>query len=167
MIIRSIRFALFASVLMFAFAAPSRAALNYYLKIEGAKGPAKIVKLIPSGGKLKGSFPIMGGGTYKLSLTNASGAGLPINSTTSATITFTSVITAHETSSGMASGKRQHQPITITKEWGSVSKGTPPQPNLGSVAIGDVNGDGMADIVISVSSADGRINKIEALTIKQ
>lgn len=49
-----------------------------------------------------------------------------------------------DVASGQASGKRQHQPITITKEVDKAST---------RVATGDVNGDGTPDVVVSKNSA--------------
>ena len=51
---------------------------------------------------------------------------------------------SRDAASGQATGKRQHQPITITKEVDKAST---------RVATGDVNGDGRADVAVSKNSA--------------
>jgi hypothetical protein len=66
-----------------------------------------------------------------------------------------SVVAPRDVSTGMASGKRIHKPITITKEWGSREAAAADCTALhaslseagGKLAcVADLDGDGMADV---------------------
>ncbi len=88
------------------------AALNGYLKLESkARGTVTIVKC------MNGSCPVEGlsAGDYMISLCDANGKSIvagsgPIN------LSY-DVKSPRDAASGLATGRRQHKPITITKEW--------------------------------------------------
>lgn len=63
---------------------------------------------------------------------------------TASTSSSSNVQAPRDVAGGQASGKRQHQPITMTKEVDRASA---------RVATGDVNGDGAADVAASKNSA--------------
>ena len=84
------------------------AAADYYLRIEGGKGESRVVHCT-EGSCLVGLAP----GSYTVSMCDAQGKVVPVN----AHLEYT-VVTARESSSGMATGKRMHKPLTLTMELG-------------------------------------------------
>jgi hypothetical protein len=123
---------------LYAFAA------DYYLKISGIKGESARVLRCEKGvcsvdGFASGNFTAAvcdaqgntaPSGEYKLQLTfkpsalreSPSKASQGKVARTGATEGTVDVLSPRDAASGLPTGKRQHQPITITKEWGSNSR---------------------------------------------
>ncbi|HYM20765.1 MAG TPA: type VI secretion system tube protein Hcp [Candidatus Kapabacteria bacterium] len=136
-----------------ATAAQSFAAMDYYLKIEGIKGESKgkstIVRCPDGSCSVDGLAP----GEYTVSLVDANGkAWLPSNfkfecalvcrkaggeqKDAMAAADQKSVQSPRDVATGMATGRRMHQPITITKETDKTSPALfsiiAPENNAGS-----------------------------------
>lgn len=91
----------------------SFAALNSYLQIKGSKGSSQIVSC-PNG---TCTIPSLVADTYTVSVVDAQGKPSSLDTEKYEC----SVITAREAGSGMATGKRQYQPLLIRKEISSAS----------------------------------------------
>lgn len=83
------------------------AALNAYLQIKDAKGSTRIVHVVDGTCTVEGLAP----GTYSLLVCDEKGTIVPSDLELSY-----AVLTAREAGSGMATGRRQHSPIRITKK---------------------------------------------------
>ena len=89
------------------------AAVDAYLKIEGGKGEfKKVVKCVDGACTISDLAP----GEYTVSACAEGGKALSPAEVASHTIT-----SPRDVATGQASGKRQHQPVRITKEWGAAS----------------------------------------------
>lgn len=93
-------------------ASTALAASDYYLKIDGGKGGARIVKC-PNGTCTVTDLAV---GEYSVSVCLADGKAPPADAAASH-----SVVAPRDAASGQATGKRQHQPVRIVKEWGPSS----------------------------------------------
>lgn len=91
-----------------AFAAHS----DYYLKIEGGKGDRRVVPC-PNG---ECTLTDLAPGDY--TLTACTQDGKPLDAESAATYEIKS---PRDVATGQSSGKRQHKPISITKEWSTSS----------------------------------------------
>lgn len=87
------------------FSASSFAALNSYLKITGAKGSSQVVSC-PNGACV---VPTLVADTYTVSVVDAQGAPVAVSSAMSC-----DVKSPRDSASGMATGKRQHKPFTLS-----------------------------------------------------
>lgn len=87
------------------FSASSFAALNSYLKIAGAKGSSQIVSC-PNGACV---VPSLVADTYTIAVVDAQGKPVSASSPMSC-----DVKSPRDSASGMATGKRQYQPIYIS-----------------------------------------------------
>jgi hypothetical protein len=85
------------------------AAADYYLKIEGVKGESRVVRCSDGACVVDQLAP----GSYKVLVCDAQGKVIP----SEARFEYT-VVAPRDRASGMATGKRMHKPMTITKEWG-------------------------------------------------
>jgi len=100
---------LFVLVAAISIASTAQAAADYYLKIEGGKGEKRIVHCVNDACTVTG----LAVGEYTVSVCLENGKA------PAADITATHTISApRDAASGQATGKRQHQSIRITKEWG-------------------------------------------------
>lgn len=119
------------------------AASDYYLKIEGVKGESRIVHC-SDGACVVGQ---LAPGSYRVLVCDAQGKIIP----SEARFEYT-VVAPRDRASGMASGKRMHKPMTITKEWG---RSAAPTNNLSIDEPG-------AQVVIGVDAAavDAAVAKI-------
>lgn len=90
----------------------SFAALNSYLQIKGSKGSSQIVSC-PSGACV---VPSLVTDTYTFSVVDAQGKPVTVSDAMSCDIK-----SPRDSASGLATGKRQHQPISFTKEVSSSS----------------------------------------------
>jgi hypothetical protein len=125
------------------------AAADYYLRIDDVKGKSSVVHCTDGSCLVDGLAP----GSYKVSMCDAQGKAIPAN----AQLQYT-VVTARERSSGLATGKRMHKPLTLTMELGrsaAPAGGTAP-PN--SIAIDEPG----VQVVIGVDAAsvDNAVAKI-------
>ena len=89
------------------------AALNMYLKIEGAKGGTKKIVSCPDG---TCTVSDLAPGDYTVSVCTENGGALAAEDQANHSIT-----SPRDTASGQASGKRMHKPCTITQEWSASS----------------------------------------------
>ncbi len=89
------------------FSASSFAALNSYLKIAGTKGSSQIVSC-PNGACV---VPTLVADTYTFTVVDAQGAPLAVSNAMSC-----DVKSPRDAASGMATGKRQHKPMSFSKE---------------------------------------------------
>ena len=89
------------------------AAVDSYLRIEGGKGDFKKVVKCVNGAC---TFADLAPGEYTVVACAADGKALPPADVASHTIT-----SPRDLATGQASGKRQHQPFRITKEWSASS----------------------------------------------
>jgi hypothetical protein len=89
------------------FSASSFAALNSYLKIEGTKGSSQVVSC-PDGACV---VPTLIADTYTFSVVDAQGKPVTVSSAMSC-----DVKSPRDAASGMATGKRQHKPMSFSKE---------------------------------------------------
>ena len=106
---------LFRSLLAFAacaFASTAFAAHNDYVKIEGAKGAARIVDCSSGTCTVANLAP----GDYTVTACTADGKALDAKAAASHEIK-----SPRDLATGQASGKRMHKPVTITKEWSAAS----------------------------------------------
>ena len=90
-----------------------QAALNGYLKIEW-KAKGTVVTIVKC---MNGSCPVEGlkAGEYMVSLCDAKGKSVVAGPTP---LSFEYEVKApRDAASGLPTGKRQHKPMTITKEW--------------------------------------------------
>ena len=85
------------------------AAVDMYLQIKDTKGEARVVHC-PDGACVIDGLAV---GSYSVLVCDASGKVIPSSLTLDHTI-----VSPRDPSSGMASGKRMHKPITITAEMG-------------------------------------------------
>jgi Type VI secretion system effector, Hcp len=118
----------------------------FYIKIGGLMGPAKGYfnkSIAYHGYNSTVNLPDrLKAGTYNIQFVDASGRSVPMASGTSVLITSKPQNAATNTTSG----KRQHQPITITKEIDKAS------PLSFTIAAGDVDEDGMLDVMMAVKT---------------
>lgn len=89
------------------FSASSFAALNSYLKIEGTKGSSQVVSC-PNGVCV---VPTLIADTYTFSVVDAQGKSVAVSSAMSC-----DVKSPRDAASGLATGKRQHKPMSFSKE---------------------------------------------------
>lgn len=94
------------------FSVSSFAALNSYLQIKGSKGSSQIVSC-PSGACV---VPSLVTDTYTFSVVDAQGKPVTVSDAMSCDIK-----SPRDSASGLATGKRQHQPISFTKDVSSSS----------------------------------------------
>lgn len=85
------------------------AAADYYLKIEGVKGESRIVHCTEGACLVDNLAP----GSYSVLACDARGKVIPAD----LRLEYT-VVTARERASGMATGRRMHQPLTLTMQLG-------------------------------------------------
>ncbi len=125
---------------------------TFYLKIGGLVGPAKgyFNKGIECHGfNTTVNIPDrLKAGTYFIQFVDAGGRAVP--GMTGASVTVTSK--PKDAATGLASGQRMHEPIRITKE---IDKSSP--LNF-TIAPGDVDGDGMLDVMMVVQHSGGAPN---------
>ncbi len=118
-------------------------AVAFYIKIGGLIGPAKgyLNKGIASRGynNMVQIPDRLKAGTYYIQFVDADGRAYP--GMTGSSITITSK-PQNASTSGMVSGKRVHQPISITKQ---IDKSSP--LNF-TIAPADVDEDGMLDVMV-------------------
>jgi hypothetical protein len=81
---------------------------DVYVKVQPVKGAHRVIRC-PDGYCTASN---LAAGRYMVSLSTADG----VDVASDATLSY-NVLTAREAGSGMATGKRQHQPLKITKEW--------------------------------------------------
>ena len=81
---------------------------DVYVKVQPVKGQQRVIRCLDGMCTIGNLAP----GKYMVSLCDASGTDVAAE----AAMTY-SVISPRDAASGMASGKRQHSPMTITKEW--------------------------------------------------
>lgn len=111
----------FAAMFLLALPRSSHAAVDTYLKIEGVKGETRVIRCVDGACSVKD----LAAGKYMISVCDKNG----VDQTVEAALEYR-VMTARERGSGMATGrsarergtgmatgKRQHKPISITKEW--------------------------------------------------
>lgn len=101
------------------FPAIASAAMDMFLKIENAKGEKRVVQMHDGAVMVDG----LAAGKYLVTVCDAAGTTIPSDVTLSYT-----VITARETGSGMATGRRMHKPLAISKQMTRSAAGVPP-PN--------------------------------------
>ncbi|MEY2853786.1 MAG: hypothetical protein RL030_918 [Pseudomonadota bacterium] len=85
------------------------AASDYFLKIEDLKGESRVVHCTDGSCLVDKLAP----GTFKVQISDAQGKVIPSDMR----LEFT-VVTARERGSGLATGKRMHQPLTLTMQLG-------------------------------------------------
>lgn len=126
------------------------AASDYLLEIQGVKGECNGKQFTLTENK-DGSFTATNipGGTYKLVYKPkvvVAGSNSVSTSTTfmqaKVSLTFEAIISPRDAASGLPTGKRQHKPLTITKELDNMS---PPGTTIGEIIVGDLDGDGLAE----------------------
>jgi hypothetical protein len=106
-----LRLSFLAAALSLAASAFAAESVHLYLKLTSDSGKTRVVAC-PSGQCVIGDLDADG---YTAVVCDKQGN--PV----SAEVARQSVVTAREAGSGMATGKRQHAPIRITKEWGAAS----------------------------------------------
>jgi hypothetical protein len=94
------------------FSASSFAALNTYLKIAGSKGSSQVVSC-PNGVCV---VPSLVADTYTVSAVDAQGQSIVVSSPMSC-----DVKSPRDSASGLATGKRQHKPFSLSTELSSSS----------------------------------------------
>ena len=121
----------------------SFAASDYLLEIEGIKGECKgkHIKLTENS---DGSFSTenIPAGTYNVIYRARQGkTGSTKRGDGSVVLAFEGVVSPRDIATGQSSGKRQHSPVRITKEWDANT----PMLIMGQILIGDLDGDGVVD----------------------
>jgi hypothetical protein len=121
----------------------SFAASDFLLEIKGIDGECKgkHIKLTENS---DGSFTAenIPAGTYEVTYKAKQGkTGSTKRGDGSVTIAFEGVVSPRDVATGQSSGKRQHSPIRITKDWDAST----PSLMLGVIVVGDVDGDGAED----------------------
>jgi hypothetical protein len=123
------------------------AAADYYLRIEGTKGEARVVHCTEGACLVDKLAP----GSYTVQVCDAQGKVIPSNTHLEYT-----VVTARDSASGMASGRRMHQPLTLTMQLGrSVAPAGGAAPT-NSIAIGEP---GVVVIGVDAASVDAAAAK--------
>jgi hypothetical protein len=89
------------------FSATSFAALNSYLQIKGSKGASQVISC-PNGACV---VPALAADTYTVSLVDAQGKAASVEGKYEC-----SIVSPRDSASGLATGKRMHKPLVITKE---------------------------------------------------
>jgi hypothetical protein len=172
---KSIRIGMMSVValIVFSFASRAVAAVDAFIWFTDSKGQITKVKIKPDG-----SFttPALMAGTYRWSFgaTQSGAAGAKISGSgeelpkESIHLSFTKIVITYsiqapkDNSSGAMTGKRQHSPITITKE---IDKASPKMmTNLGTVVI-DANGGTVTGTVAGISK-DGNKSAMDSWDAK-
>jgi hypothetical protein len=124
------------------------AAADYYLRIEGTKGEARVVHCTDGSCLVDKLAP----GSYTVSACDAQGKVIPSNMRLEYT-----VITARESSSGLATGRRMHQPLSLTMQLGRSMAPAGAAAPTNSIAIGEP---GVVVIGTDAAAVDGAVAKI-------
>lgn len=106
-----LKFVLVSATLLASSAAFAAESVHLYLKLTSSSGKSRVVACPGGTCTLADLEP----GAYSAIACDDHGTPLAPSAARHA------VVTAREASSGMATGKRQHGAITITKEWGAAS----------------------------------------------
>jgi hypothetical protein len=124
------------------------AASDYYLRIEGTKGEARVVHCTDGSCLVDKLAP----GSYTVSACDAQGKVIP--STTRLEYT---VVTARDSASGLATGKRMHQPLMLTMQTGRSAAPAVSAAPANSIAIGEP---GVVVIGVDAASVDAAVAKV-------
>ena len=119
----------------------SAASADMYLKIEGVDGESHVVRCESGACATTQLAP----GTYSVLACDAGGKVIPSN----LTLQY-AVVSPRDSSSGQATGKRMHRPITITKELG---RGVVPGNTITVEASGAQLAIGVSDAAVEVAQA--------------
>ncbi len=166
-----IKSAFVAIIAMVLFASNSFAASDYLLELEGVKGESKGKKLQLTENS-DGSFTIenIPAGTYNVVYKAKQGKTGSTKRSTGAgggphVLAFEYNVKApRDVATGQASGKRQHKPITISKEWDANT----PMLILGQILVGDLDGDGVIDTPPTTDgAADSQGDGVHGVIVKR
>jgi hypothetical protein len=125
------------------------AAADYYLRIDDVKGKSSVVHCTDGSCLVDGLVP----GSYTVLACDAQGKVIPSDMRLDYT-----VVTARERSSGMATGKRMHKPLTLTMQLGHSAAATSSTAPSNGIAIDEPG----VQVVIGVDAAavDAAVAKI-------